>query len=52
MKPRTYASTTKKKKLVEFHVRIMKIMKTLKLFTLNYENHENLRISIENHENH
>ena len=37
-------------KFLEFHVRIIKIMKN-KLFQSNYENHEINRISCENHEN-
>ena len=38
--------------IIKFHTRIIKIMKTTKNQTENYETNENHRIPIENHENH
>ena len=36
----------------EFHVRITKFNKTIRIPCENYKNHDKLRISRENHENH
>ena len=39
-------------KKIEFHVRITKINKTIRIPCENHKNHDKLRISQENHENH
>ena len=39
-------------KKIEFHVRITKINKTIRIPCENHKNHDKLRISHENHENH
>ena len=40
------------KKILELHVRIMKIIKNYRIECENHENHENLRTARDNHENH
>ena len=39
-------------KIIEFHKRVMKIMKTFKLQLENYENNSKQKITFENNENH
>ena len=39
-------------KIIEFQLRIMKIIKNNRILIENYENNENHRIPNENHENH
>ena len=38
--------------IIEFNVRIKKIIKNIKISFTNIENHENLKIPNDNHENH
>ena len=40
------------KKIAEFHERIMKIIKNLKILQENHEDHENFNIICANHDNH